>query len=381
MPNILTVDDSKAIRTLVSRQMQALGCDIAEAENGEEGLQKLEEMKFDLVLLDVTMPVLDGPGMLKRMREQGNNTPVIMLTSESKTSIIGEAMRLGISDYILKPFRPEEIREKACKVLKLSAAANDVVKDSALAAPAEVRTDSPLDVAARPFVDILSIDDMENVHKKLRTLLPVHVTFNSCANAHAALALCREKVYRCVLVDTTLPDIDSVALMHQMRALQPHANFLAMPLRTVDQADKVATGQGFKGVLFKPFDPEAVSDFLARFFDNQELVSLDGDVVKLAAFHGKEDRARAYFDKAAVLICKAIDDIAAACFEDVVLDVSDSLHKDRSPRLVIEVERKAQSLGLQLKLVGTAEAQSVFKQFVETASVPFYLSTQDAKAA
>ena len=66
MPRILTVDDSRAIRMIVSKQLQPLGFEISEAEDGNDGLSKVQGAHFDLVVLDVTMPNLDGPGMLAR---------------------------------------------------------------------------------------------------------------------------------------------------------------------------------------------------------------------------------------------------------------------------------------------------------------------------
>ena len=64
MPRILTVDDSKAIRMIVGKQVAELGFDVDEAEDGLLGLSKLEEVTYDLVILDVTMPNMDGPSML-----------------------------------------------------------------------------------------------------------------------------------------------------------------------------------------------------------------------------------------------------------------------------------------------------------------------------
>jgi DNA-binding response OmpR family regulator len=89
MARILTVDDSKAIRSIVGKQVLELGFEVDEAEDGVFGLSKLEELEYDLVILDVTMPNLDGPGMLAKMREGGNKTPVLIsLVSPAAISII-----------------------------------------------------------------------------------------------------------------------------------------------------------------------------------------------------------------------------------------------------------------------------------------------------
>src|SRR6185369_8221066 len=123
MPRILTVDDSRAVRMIVTKQVKQLGFEVEEAEDGAQGLAQLEESKFDLVVLDVTMPVMDGPTMLAALRERGDQTPVLMLTSESKRSIVANLMKIGISDYILKPFKPEELQAKILKILKVDASA------------------------------------------------------------------------------------------------------------------------------------------------------------------------------------------------------------------------------------------------------------------
>jgi DNA-binding response OmpR family regulator len=112
MPIVLTVDDSNSIRSIVGKTLTGLGFDVEQAEDGEKALALLEETKVDLILLDVTMPVMDGPTMLKALRERGDKTPVIMLTSESKRSIVAGAMQQGIDDYMLKPFKPDELKAK-----------------------------------------------------------------------------------------------------------------------------------------------------------------------------------------------------------------------------------------------------------------------------
>src|SRR5262249_39205128 len=94
MPRILTIDDSSTIRSIITKQMSELGFEVDHAEDGQQGLAKLEEVTVDLILLDVTMPVMDGPTMLAALRERGDRTPVIMLTSESKRSIVAGAIKL-----------------------------------------------------------------------------------------------------------------------------------------------------------------------------------------------------------------------------------------------------------------------------------------------
>jgi len=381
MSRILTVDDSKAIRMIVSKQVQELGFEVDEAEDGLLGLAKLEEISYDLVILDVTMPNLDGPGMLAKMREVGNKTPVLMLTSESKKSIMVDVMKAGIEDYILKPFKPEELKAKVLKVLKLTGPVGAAVSAAGNSAGTSMPT-ARMDATGKQFIDILVIDDMENVHKKLKTLVPPHVTVGSAMSAAAALGLCREKVFRVVFVDTDIPDVNSAALMNQLRTLQQHAAFLALALRTSNDVQKEYQALGFDDVIFKPFDKDSIDDFLIRYFNDQELVVAEENLVKIGAFTGKEDRLEKYFSRVTKLLEENIEKLAAACFDEVIVDLSNSpIKSDRTPRLVLDIKKEAGKRGIEVKLVAGAEVSVLLKKFDETAKLVICPSVNEARRA
>lgn len=393
MARILTVDDSRSVRMIVSREMQALGHELDEAEDGEKGLEKLEELAFDLVILDVTMPNLDGPGMLAKMRENGNNTPVLMLTSESKRSIIAGLMKLGISDYILKPFKADDLKAKVGKILNqdgsvVTAAATDGAAPAASRAPAATSSAAP--AAASPgaaggggtFADILVIDDMENVQKRLRQMVPEHLSVIGALNAQTALAACRDRGVRAVLIDHEMPDVNSVSLMRQVRALQPKAVVLALYLRGNNAAADEAKRNGFDGVLTKPFDVAAVEDFLLQYFNSQDLVTKDDNVLRIAKFKGRENRLDGYFSEVSNTVTRMSEEVAAACYAEVVLDIS-SLppNAEKVARLLIDMSGRIEKMGLEIRLVGDPEIQKTLKQYTETAQMPLFGTVNDALRA
>jgi DNA-binding response OmpR family regulator len=380
MPRILTVDDSRTVRMILTKQVSELGFEIDEAEDGEQGLLKLEDATYDLVLLDVTMPVLDGPGMLAKMREAGNKTPVLMLTSESKRTIVAQLMKLGIDDYILKPFKNDELKRKILKTLKMGTELpvvpiEDVPRESVMSASGE---EGP----ARQFVDILLVDDMENVAKKFRAALPAHLTVNSCVSAQAALNVCRERIFRVILIDNEIPDVDSSVLMNQLRVLQPHAAFLALALRSVNKVQSEMKELGFDDVLFKPFQPEAIDDLLLRYFDNQELLIKEDNVLKVAAFQGRAERLEKYYTRVSELLGGGIETVAAACFDEFIVDVS-QMPRDpqRTAQLVMTVDGHGKKYGMQLRLVGPDEVAKLLKSFAETSGMPVFTTIEDARAA
>ena len=122
-PKILSVDDSKAVRKLLARMFGPFDCELCEAANGEEGLAVAAREIPDLIILDYNMPVMDGVSMLRRLRENANlrRTPVIMLTAESSAENIATVARLGVRDYVTKPFDEELLLAKAARAVPLVA--------------------------------------------------------------------------------------------------------------------------------------------------------------------------------------------------------------------------------------------------------------------
>jgi len=382
MATILTVDDSRSVRTIVAKQVKDLGFEVEEAEDGVQGLAKLGEREYDLVLLDVTMPNLDGPGMLAKMREEGNKTPVIMLTSESKRSVVSGVMKIGIADYILKPFKPEELRAKVLSVLQGEGGAEGVLAVSSEPAPQAPEPAAAHVETGKQFVDVLVVDDMENVHKKLRTMLPNHITLNGVTSAQAALQTCRQRVYRVALVDTEIPDVDSAVLAQQLKVLQPHAAFVALALRTTNDVLAEVRGQGFDNVLFKPFSQDNVDDFLGQYFDNLDLLSAEENVLKVAAFTGRADRVDKYFTRISDTYGALLNKVAAACFEDVVLDVSAApTTGDRLAKFLLSSADQAKQVGMRFAVVGTADLQKILNSYTETKELRFYGTVAEAQAA
>lgn len=118
---ILTVDDSKTIRTIVKKAFAPYDCVMAEAENGVEGLAAAIKEKPDLIVLDITMPVMNGIEMLGKMKAdpQLKTIPVIMLTAESGKENVLQIVKMGVKDYMVKPFKGEQLLQRAEKIIKL----------------------------------------------------------------------------------------------------------------------------------------------------------------------------------------------------------------------------------------------------------------------
>ena len=121
-PEVLVVDDSAAIRKILQRVLRqtgmALGA-IREAGNGLEALEALRTWKPGLVLTDINMPGMDGLQLLAAIKGAAElrEIPVVMITTEGGESKVAEAVRLGASGYVRKPFTADQIKEKLAGIL------------------------------------------------------------------------------------------------------------------------------------------------------------------------------------------------------------------------------------------------------------------------
>jgi DNA-binding response OmpR family regulator len=118
---ILTVDDSKTIRMIVKKAFKPYNCELYEGENGVEGLAIAAKEMPDLIILDITMPVMTGIEMLGKLKSENDlkDIPVIMLTAESGKENVMQIVKMGVKDYIVKPFKGEQLIERAKNILKL----------------------------------------------------------------------------------------------------------------------------------------------------------------------------------------------------------------------------------------------------------------------
>ena len=123
MKNCLIVDDSRVIRKVSRHIVESFEFEVTEAENGQDALAKCEEGMPDLILLDWNMPVMDGPSFVKAYRKMGRTTPIVMVTTEAEKTRVMEALKLGVNNYVVKPFTPEFLAEKINQTAKLVAKA------------------------------------------------------------------------------------------------------------------------------------------------------------------------------------------------------------------------------------------------------------------
>jgi len=126
-PKILVIDDEAGVRDLVCDALSMSEFSSAQANDGLEALSLLRREKFDLLILDINMPKLDGLALLEKLRNEGASIPVLMLSARADKADINQGLRLGADDYLTKPFSIEELVLRVKAFLRRSAGDNTEV--------------------------------------------------------------------------------------------------------------------------------------------------------------------------------------------------------------------------------------------------------------
>ncbi len=117
--SILSVDDSPTIRQMVRYTLEGAGYEVAEASDGQDGLNKAKTKTFDLILTDQNMPGMDGLTLIKNLRALPSYraTPILMLTTEANDAMKAQGKAAGATGWLVKPFDPAKLVELIKKVI------------------------------------------------------------------------------------------------------------------------------------------------------------------------------------------------------------------------------------------------------------------------
>ena len=153
---VLVVDDNEMNRDLLARRLERLGCTVDTADGGRTGLERIQSGDYQLIMLDIMMPDIDGLTVLKRVRETWSKTelPVIMATARDEGSDVAEALSLGANDYVTKPLDFKVVRARVENVLGYARAVSELRQTNE-------RMNRDLEAAARVQASLLPNKSIE----------------------------------------------------------------------------------------------------------------------------------------------------------------------------------------------------------------------------
>lgn len=119
-PKVLVIDDEPGVRELISEGLSLSEINAVQAADGLEALSFLRRERFDLLILDINMPKLDGLALLEKLRTEGMSVPVLMLSARADKADINQGLRTGADDYLTKPFSIEELVLRVRAIMRRS---------------------------------------------------------------------------------------------------------------------------------------------------------------------------------------------------------------------------------------------------------------------
>ena len=367
---ILTVDDSKTIRLIVAKAFKDYDCDIFEAANGVEGLSAAAKDRPDIIILDLTMPVMDGAEMLGKLKMNAElkSVPVIMLTAEAGRENVLRIAKLGVRDYLIKPFKEEMLVERVRRVIDLKTRGEE--------APTK-RFDDALKV--------LLVDDKPVIVEHIRkSFEDTAWKLQSCSTPAQAIEFCNATIPDAVLVSLSLPEGGGFSLFQSLRA-SPRTKttpVFALSVKTAAEEQGKAQQIGFTGIITKPIDAADVKTKISRalnldtsykYFETRQ----GALVLKIPAAL----TAPVAVEMAAHLRAKILEAVDSG-YDKVIVDMAQVRKADVSViKLGLNVSQLCAELSLKQRIIGSEVVALECRNFQETKDWEFENTFEEALAA
>jgi two-component system cell cycle response regulator len=366
---ILTVDDSKTVRIIVKKAFKGYDCDILEAGNGVEGLAVASKENPDLILLDVTMPVMDGVEMLTKLKADPalKGIPVMMLTAEGGRDHVLKIAKIGVRDYLVKPFKEEVLIEKAGRVIDLKPLSEGPAKAKSIFDPA----------------DILVVEDKPAIIQQIQEGLK-HTPWkiHGVSTQGEAIDFCTRTPPDVIVVSLSLPEESAFTLFRLVRTniKTKYTPVFALVVKTEVGQQQQAQTVGFSAIITKPIDMTELETKLAKAMNldtSQRYYAVDGDCMIMRL---PENCTPAVLAEAGLYLKPKFAEAVDAGHNKVVIDVHQikSLHMGLI-KLLFQAMQTCRELGMHFALVGNAHIITECKGFEDTRSWTFYDSLADAK--
>lgn len=259
---ILVVDDISANVKLLEARLTAEYFDVQTATSGPDALDKLERSSFDIVLLDVMMPGMDGFEVCRRIKENPRTTlvPVIMVTALDQTADRVKGLEAGADDFLTKPVSDVQLITRVKSLVRLKLLSDELHLRATQGRMGLDERISLADIGRGEPGRILVVDDRPSSYEKLRTVLGHDNKVDLETNPQEALFRAAEGDYDLTIVNISLTDYDALRLCSQLRSLE---RTRAMPILLVTEPEDGAR-------LLRGLDL-GVNDYLVRPIDRHEL--------------------------------------------------------------------------------------------------------------
>jgi len=368
---ILTVDDSKTVRIIVKKAFKSFDCDILEAANGVEGLASASKETPDLILLDITMPVMDGVEMLTKLKSDPalKAIPVIMLTAEGGRDNVLKIAKIGVRDYIVKPFKEDMLIEKCGRILDLKPLNEGPQKAKSIFDPATL-----LVVEDKPAI-------IQQIQEGLKhTPWKIH----GVNTTGEGIDFCSKNTPDLIIISLSLPEDAAFTLFRLIRqnVKTKYTPIFALVVKTEMGAQQQAQQVGFSYIVTKPIEVPELESKIAKAMNldtSQRYFTLDSDIFIMRL---PENTSQTVVGEVLNYLKPKISEAVDAGIVKAVIDLHELKGLNMAViKLLIQAMQTCKDLALQFTLVGNSQIVSECKGFEDTRTWQFYESLADAKAS
>ncbi|MBU7033227.1 MAG: response regulator [Theionarchaea archaeon] len=250
-PKILYVEDDPKSRLVIKKVLENTGCQVYDAENGKEGVKLAEEMKPDIILMDIMLPVMDGLEATRQIRkiEAISKTPIIALTAKAMVTDKEQILSAGCDEYIPKPIDIPHFLETLSQYLDINLS---------LSSPYPLPKSSRSPASSPPSKSVLIVDDLPQTLTMLEKILTAEgYKIFSASNGLCALDVLKHHDVDLIISDILMPEMDGYRLCFEVRK---NAKFNTIPFifysSHYSNAAEVEFGKrlGANGYLVRPLE-------------------------------------------------------------------------------------------------------------------------------
>jgi len=367
---ILTVDDAKTVRIIIKKAFRSYDCEIIEAVNGVEGLAIAAKHMPDLILLDITMPVMDGVEMLTRLKAdpQLKGIPVMMLTAEGGRDNVLKIAKLGVRDYIIKPFKEDTLIEKIGRILDLL--------------PLEEGTDRQR--STQDPADILLVEDKPAIIQQITDGLK-HTPWkvHGVPSQGAALDFCTQTVPHLIIISLSLPDESAFALFRGLRA-NPKTKSIpvfGLVVKTETAVQVAAQQVGITSVVTKPIDMAELESRMSKAMNldiSSRYFRIEPEFLHITLPASCTPIALAEMEQ---YLQPKLAEAVNTGINKVIINVNAIRYLDMSAlKYLVQTMQACRGLGMSYALIGNTLFASECKNLEETKFWDFHETVENAKA-
>jgi signal transduction histidine kinase/DNA-binding response OmpR family regulator len=247
--SVLFADDNAVNRKLVQTLIERTGARVVLANDGAEALQTALSQGFDLLLLDIQMPVITGLTVARLLRHQGQQTPMIACTANVMATEVDQYFKGGFNDYLSKPINRQKFYQVLCQYLKPAPEVD--------AAPASSGSTEPLSGHV-----LVAEDNPVNQLLIRRCLEQMGVKVTLVDNGRSAVERAAHEAFDLILMDLEMPIMGGMDAIRELKQKRYASPVYALTADNESQTRTHCLAAGFSGVLLKPIDRTAIRSVL-----------------------------------------------------------------------------------------------------------------------